>query len=252
MYDEVGYLNSFLKQVIVKVDFASPLLQLEKGVPSKLVKAVVKDFPIIEPSEMIAHELSIQADGVHTKQTTTKQWNYFGRDRDRKLTLAPACIFVLYETYNTFDETKEQFSAVIDALAKAYPDTQASRFGLRYINEINLQLNDPTQWGDYVAPALIESRNFFGADEAITRLMGITELRYEDVDVRFQFGMPNPDYPAKVKRPLFVLDIDASVTQAYELAEVATHMDRAHQRIQALYERSITNALREKMNARSV
>jgi uncharacterized protein (TIGR04255 family) len=64
--------------------------------------------------------------------------------------------------------------------------------------------------------------------------------------------MPNPDYPAPVKRPLYILDLDASVSQAHDLAEVMPYMENAHNLIQDIYERSITQKLRKKMNVKSI
>ena len=252
MYEQVCYGKSFLKQVIVRVDFATPLDKLERNVPSKLLNAIVESFPIIEPSEMLSHEVSIEGAALQGKQITVKQWNYFAKDRSRQLTLTPQCIFVLYTAYKDFEETKEQFGNVVSALLKAFPDTKASRFGLRYINEIDLPLEDPTVWESYINPALLGSRDFFGEGDVVTRLISVAELKYDDVGVRFQFGMPNPDYPAPVKRPLFILDLDASVSQAHDLMDVMQYMDETHGRIQSVYERSITSTLREKMNARPV
>jgi len=57
--------------------------------------------------------------------------------------------------------------------------------------------------------------------------------------------MSNPDYPAPVKRPLFVLDIDASISQAHDLTDDVGYMEEVHNRIQALYERSNTDRLRK-------
>ncbi len=252
MYEQVCYRKSFLKQVIAKVDFASPISQLEKGVSSKLLNAIIKNFPIIEPSEIVAHEISFQENAVNSKQTKSKQWNYFGKDRGKQLTLAPQSIFVSYSAYTKSDEVKEQFGQVIEALAKVYPDTKASRFGLRYINEIEFDLPNPIKWDEYVDPKLLGSIDFFVGDDQITRLISIAEINYDDINVRFQYGMPNPDYPAPVKRPLFILDLDASVSQAHDLSEVMPYMDDAHDRIQALFERSITDSLREKMDVEPV
>ena len=252
MYEQVCYQKSFLKQVIAKVDFASPIEQLEKGVPNKLLNAIVNSFPIIEPTEVLAHEVSIEENSVKAKHTKSKQWNYFGKDRGKQLALTSQSIFVSYTTYTNYEEIKAQFGLVIDALIKAFSDTKASRFGLRYINQIDLELDNPIKWDKYIDSKLLGNHNFFVVNDEITRLMSIAEVIYDDISLRFQFGMPNPDYPAKIKRPLFILDLDASVSQAHDLSEVMSYMDNAHGRIQAIYERSITDALREKMDVQSV
>lgn len=252
MFDQVCYQKSFLKQVIAKIDFASPIAQLEKGVPNKLINTIVKNFPIVEPQDVLMQELALDGNSLKHSQRSTKQWNYFGKDRGKQLALSSQSVFVLYTAYNNYEETKEQFGAVIDALAKAFPETKAARFGLRYVNQIDLPLADATAWGDYIDSKLLNGRDFFDENEAITRLITITELKYGDMGVLFQFGMPNPDYPAPVKRPLFVLDLDASISQAHDLVEAMGYMDEAHGRIQAIFERSITKDLREKMDAKPV
>lgn len=252
MYEQVCYQKPFLKEVIAKVDFASPIERLEKGVPPKLINTIVKNFPIVEPADVLMHELALDGNALKSKQTAMKQWSYFSKDRGQQLTLASQSFFMLYKQYNNFEETKEHFSSIVDAMNTAFPGTMASRFGLRYINQIDLPLDNPSEWGDYIDQKLLSSRGFFGDDDVITRLITIAELKYDDMGVRFLFGMPNPDYPAPVKRPLFVLDLDASISQAHVLTEVMTYMDEAHRRIQTIFERSITQALREKMDAKPV
>jgi uncharacterized protein (TIGR04255 family) len=93
---------------------------------------------------------------------------------------------------------------------------------------------------------------FFPQPRQLTRLIQVAELKYDDLDMRFQFGMPNPDYPAMMKRPQFVLDLDAYVQTAHDLGDSLQYMEQAHGLIQGLFERSITDQLRERMNARSV
>ncbi len=252
MYEQVCYQKSFLKEVIAKIDFASPVEKLEKGVPAKLVSTIVKNFPIVEPADLVMQEFALEGSALKSKQTATKRWNYYSKERDRQLTLAPQSVFVQYKNYSSYEIAKEQFGTVVDVLNTAFPDTLASRFGLRYINQIDLALDGPTDWGTYINDKLLCSRDFYNSDEPITRLITIAELKYGDMGVRFQFGMPNPDYPAPVRRPLFVLDLDASISEAHPLAETMGYMDKAHDQIQAIFERSITQALREKMDAKPV
>src|SRR5262249_24844352 len=83
----------------------------------------------------------------------------------------------------------------------------------------------------------------------LTRSLRLAEFKYDDLDLRFTSGMPNPDYPAVMKRPMFVLDLDAYVQTAHDISESLKYMDKAHELIQDFFEKSIKNALRERMNA---
>lgn len=252
MYEQMCYKKSYLKQVIVRIDFAGPIAQLEKTVPPKIINSIVKYFPIVEPADVVMQEIAFDGAGVKHSQIASKQWNYFSKDRLQQLTLAAQNVFVVYNSYNKYEDIRDQFSAVIDVLGKAFPETKASRFGIRYINQIDIEVDDPTVWSQYIDRRLLTSRSFFGEGDAITRLISISEIKYDDMNVVFQYGMPNPDHPAQIKRPLFIIDLDASVAQAHELAEAIGYMDAGHSRIQALFERSITDALREKMDAKPV
>ncbi len=252
MYEEVCYNKSFLRLVIARVDFATPIEKLDKGVPQKLVASIVEDFPIIEPADVVMQEIAVSGSEVKSTATPSKEWNYFSLDRNSQLTLSQQTFIVQYKTYSNFEATKQQFGKVVAALTAMFPGVLASRFGLRYINQIELPLPDPTRWDDYIAAPLLAQRGFYEAAESVSRLVSIAELRYDDIGVRFQFGMPNPDFPAAIRRPVFVLDLDASVTQAHELAQTLNFIDRAHDRIQNLFERSITDELRRRMDARPV
>lgn len=248
MHEEVCYGKSFLKQVVVRVDFAVPLEKMDKSPPVRLVNAITKHFPIIEPTDIVTQEVDVSDGGVSHRHTTERQWNYFSRDRDVQLTLSSGFAFIQYKKYTTYEQAKEHFGGLIDALCVVFPDAMASRFGLRYINQIDGLSGDPTRWNEYINDDLVAARAFFAGDEALTRLVSICELKYDEVSVRFQYGMPNPDFPAQIKRPLFIIDLDASVAEAHGINRTINFMDVAHGHIQSLFERSIKPALREKMN----
>lgn len=248
MYEDVCYGKSFLKQVIARIDFAAPLEKLDKGPPTRLVTPIAKHFPIIEPNEVVMQEIAVNTDGIAHRNITERQWNYFSRDRDRQLTLSPSVALIQYTKYATYEEIKEQFGVMVGALGATFPGTMVARFGLRYVNQIDGLVEDATKWSDYISDDLVAARSFFADDESLTRLVSISELKYGDVGIRFQYGMPNPDFPAPIKRSLFVIDIDASVAEAHELNQTIAFMDQAHARVQSIFERSIKETLREKMN----
>jgi uncharacterized protein (TIGR04255 family) len=253
MYDELCYEKPFLKEVIARIDFFAPLEEVNKGLSSKLTKVLSARFPISEPHEAVSQELQLTGEGVQHRQTRLKQWIFFGKEREKQLSLAAPWVFVTYSRYTTFEDMKEQFATVVDAVEKAFPDAKAGRFGLRYINIIEISgLASPTDWSAYIAPDLLKTVAFFTRPQQLTRLIQVAELKYDDIAMRFQFGMPNPDYPAMIKRPQFVLDLDAYVQTAHDLGDSLQHMEQAHGLIQDLFERSITDQLRERMNAKSV
>jgi uncharacterized protein (TIGR04255 family) len=82
----------------------------------------------------------------------------------------------------------------------------------------------------------------------IARAFHKLELNYGELFLTYQFGIANPDYPATVKRKHYVLDIDGAYAALQTPSEVQAHVNNAHKAIQRVFEASITDALRAKMN----
>jgi uncharacterized protein (TIGR04255 family) len=93
--------------------------------------------------------------------------------------------------------------------------------------------------------------NFFRDREHLSRIFHIVEFRFEDLNVKFQFGLPNPDFPSAIKNPRFVLDLDGYVQGPQDYSEIIANIDLEHAQIQRLFEESITDELRRIMDATS-
>lgn len=246
------YKKPYLKQVIARIDFVSPIVALEKTLPTELAKVASLHFPISEPVDVIAKNFQLSLTGaVQQSEKPFKQWNFFGKEREKQLTLATSFFNLVYTRYTTYEDMKKHISVIVDALAKEFPEVRAARFGLRFVNVIeDIPLDSPITWDDYIAKELHGMNAFLSMSNPLTRLMHLAELKSGEMDVRFQFGMPNPDYPAVMKRPQFVLDLDAYIQTAHILSDSLNYVENAHSVIQDLFERSITEKLRMRMNAK--
>jgi uncharacterized protein (TIGR04255 family) len=71
----------------------------------------------------------------------------------------------------------------------------------------------------------------------------------EAFNLRYRLGMHNPDYPARIRQKVFVLDLDAYTQSAVDLRGVGCLLDDFHATIQRYFELSITDRLRSLMNA---
>jgi uncharacterized protein (TIGR04255 family) len=251
MLDTACYKKPFLKQVVARINFVAPIVALEKTLPAKLAKVASAHFPISEPRDAVAKQFHLTPAGMKESEKSFRQWVFWGLEREKQLILTPSSLDLVYTRYTTYQSMKSHFCAIVDGVAKEFPDAQAARFGLRFVNIIEeIKLSSPIDWGEYIAPELLQAEAFFAEPASLTRLMHMAELKYGEVDLRFQFGMPNPDYPAVIKRPQFVLDLDAYVQTAHELSSSPQYVEQAHNLIQGLFERSITEKLRKRMNAK--
>jgi len=60
--------------------------------------------------------------------------------------------------------------------------------------------------------------------------------------------MHNPDYPARIRKKIFILDYDAYTTSLLTREEIRQSLPIFHDQIEQLFEKSITGRLREIMN----
>lgn len=76
----------------------------------------------------------------------------------------------------------------------------------------------------------------------------MNEYRIGEMTMNFRYGMFNPEYPNLLRKNDFVLDFDFFSDDVIDSSDGIIHvLDKGHNEIQALFERSITDSLREVM-----
>jgi uncharacterized protein (TIGR04255 family) len=128
--------------------------------------------------------------------------------------------------------------------SKDYPEIQISRFGLRYINVIEIDEPDPTNWEKYISPDLLSIFRVPNESDEILRAFHLLSTKKDDVSLLFQYGMHNPDFPAPIVKKTFILDFDASYQGSRNEAQIKLDIDLFHDQIEKYFENSITDDLR--------
>ncbi|MFY9137026.1 TIGR04255 family protein [Zwartia sp.] len=249
-YDKVCYNKVFLKEVILRIDFPAPVSALAKTIPAKLSKAALSLFPVSESQQVQAQELQFSATGVSASSREETQWIFNGKDREKTLVIAQQHMVFTTRSYRTYEEMADDFFSVLNVLQKIDPDLIASRMGLRYINIIDLPDGDPLDWDGYIEDSLLGMMNFNSRQKNLSRAFHVLEYNFEEMLLKCQFGMANPDYPAIVRRRQFVLDLDAFSTSACELDDLPRVIDEAHAIVQDFFESSIGEQTRKIMKQR--
>jgi uncharacterized protein (TIGR04255 family) len=249
MFEDICYTKPFLNEVVVRIDFVEPIAAFEKSIPAKALKKIGSHFPIAEPRESIAQQIQFSLDGeVNRKETRGKQWNFFGKEREKQLTIDNNAVFIKYMKYSRFEDLKEEFQDAISVIDQEAPGSVAKRFGLRYINKYDFEELKLSNVGTYFSESLLGTMPFSEYVRNLTRNFHIVELKFDDINVRFQFGFPNTDFPAIIKRPSFIIDIDAYAQTIHAISDSIQYIEASHEHIQKLFEESITAQLRSKMN----
>ena len=247
MSREPKYSKPFLVDVIVRIDYTAPIDDINTVLPKGISSKALEFFPIFEPKEIITQDMLISPEGGKVKSITQHEWNYYGKNREKRLALTSKCCFIDYSKYDSFEQLKKEFMNFVKLLFETYPDLQVMRFGLRYINKIKLDESNLTDWKLYLRETLLSIFEISDSKEIIAQAFNNLILKYDDIFLNFRYGMPNPDFPAPISQKLFVLDFDAYYHGPQDYDDLAKNLDIFHERIQELFESLIEDPLREKM-----
>jgi len=241
------YRTPFLKDVIVRLDFSSPVTKLAKTIPQGLKEIVSPLFPISEPKGFIGKELIVTKDITKEKTLEGTDWFFHSVDRQKTLIVSRGNVNISYKKYDSFDVLKQDFLPIVEELFGTYDDFGGNRLGLRYINEITLSENNVLDWANYLDERLLTNLNFPQDPSKICRAFNNLELNYGDLFIKFQHGILNADYPAVIRKKRFILDYDAYYRGPQNLEDVKHNIDIFHEAIQTLFEYSISDELRSLM-----
>lgn len=242
------YKNTYLKRVVARVDFASPVESLQKKIPPAVSSALLKKFPISEPDKAVGKAFMISPQET-TEERTIEQtnWFHYSKDRKKRACLSLGFFWVEYNVYSSFEQLKSDFLPILEELFNSIEQLQIKRFGLRYIDHITFDENDVFEWSRYLHESLIAPFSIPHEGKQIIRAFNNFTVSDEDLILQFQYGMYNPDYPAPIKKKLFILDTDAYTQGLLELSDIRSKVEKFHETIGCLFEQVITQELREIM-----
>lgn len=244
---QAKYKKNFLKKVVLRVDFASPI-SIEGELEKEISKVVLKNFPILEPKQMTEGVIKIDKAGIGGTTKNSTVWNYFGKDRDKTLAVGEKFMFIEYDKYMGFDKTSEEFIEVLKTFFAKIENLNISRFGVRYINNIEIDEKEPTKWNKYINKKLLGVFDIVSEEnEKMSRGFSILSTVLDEFNFTFQYGMHNPDYPAQIKKKIFVLDFDAFSHGLQNENEIKEKMKKMHQHIRKYFDYSITANLEKIM-----
>lgn len=256
-YSSICYKNSFLNQVIVRVDFLQ-FVPTSMTFNESIEKEILKIFPRRGKDQIIRfNSINVVFDQNNNGLPNANgeilegiQREYSTNDGDNKLILTNKFIVFEINKYSSFEHHKQWFQSILLAFFQKNR-ISANRTGIRYINmfqqpRVKLQKK-------YFTPEIAASMStkFVIADDEprMIRSMHMTEYRIDEMTMNFRYGMFNPEYPNSLKKNDFVLDFDFFSNDVIDSADGIMHvLDKGHHEIQLLFERSITDSLREVMD----
>lgn len=246
-YDKIHYKKTYLKEVILRVDFQSPISEFGEKLPSKLSKAILENFPVLEPQTLPIQEIQVTSSGLEASTRQEKQWAYFGLKREKSLVVGRNYFYITTQAYESFEKLCEEFFPVMEQIANIEPEIIIGRLGLRYVNLIELEKGNPLDWKGYIHPNLLGLIEFTESKKNLTRAFNIVEYAFDDLSLKCQLGMANSDYPATIRKRQYVLDLDAYSVAGMETKELRKKIGLAHDCVQDFFERAILDGVRKEL-----
>lgn len=244
--DQICYVAPFLKEAIIRIDFPMPCAALSGALGAKLSKAALSKFPIAEPQKVQAQEFQFSGASFSANSREITQYTFHGKDREKSLIITPDGVAQTSKSYKSFELFLSDFMGFISSLKEAQPEQIANRVGIRYVNVIDMNEGNPLEWSEFINEQMLGIIDI-GNKANISRAFHILEFNFDTVNLKCQFGIANPDYPATVRRKQFVLDLDAQAVGAFDLSEIEPILKTGHQKIQEFFELSITDKTRALM-----
>lgn len=239
------YTHNFLKNVTVRIDFSQNFYEISSDVPNALKEKLKENFPFVQRKSALAEQMHVVSETeVQRRHIRENHWFFQAKDGSKTLCLAPNFLWIDYKRYDCFDDLRATFSHVLEGLCESFPGLSANRFGLRYFNSIEMTDPHVTEWEDFLDKNLLSIFALADDKTKISRAFHNLEMNYGNLNLTFLYGMHNQDYPAPIRQKTFVLDFDAYSTNPQNKDELKANLVAMHDRIKALFEKSITDKLR--------
>lgn len=245
------YKKNFITNVIFRIDFPKILNLTEQKPPSKLQEIISEKFPILDESIRSEIKTKIMKNSTFDiKGTSKKSWNFSNREKTKKVSIDPEFLIIEYLKYENFTEFFKTIKFIFENFINLYNIRLINRLGLRYINQIKLEMGNPLNWNNLIDASLFSvSKNFVKTNyrNNISRSMHFLGINEEEYNLIFQFGMHNSEYPSPMNRKEFILDYDCMSKEEIDVIEVLNKVEKFNKIIYEWFESSIMNKLREEM-----
>jgi uncharacterized protein (TIGR04255 family) len=251
--DREIYPSAPLKLVTFELRFQP--IDLQAAGTKRFVESVAERFPIPGPAPV--QQLVLGLGGPSASQSGAR---VFDSARRQAAGLGPQSLTFETSAYTRFEELRSSIAEVVEAVEALDLAVTATRMGLRYIDEIDEELlPEPGAWDKYIEPALSgalrlfdpppvehQSAALFDGDDGNNVVLRYGLMRQPAVDPTGALVIESPP-----RGRYYLIDIDSAWVGNEHAAPLTTwvleRLGELHAPIRHLFERSITEVLRNEV-----
>lgn len=253
-YASIKYANTFLNQVIIRVDFLD-FLENDSIFNKELENVISRYYPKKSKSQIIRfNSFNVTFDAASTGLTGANNNIKEGLKKEYcstydKVFLTNKYIVFEINKYQSYAEHYKSISDILSAVFMSMKDPiTTSRIGVRFINIFN---PNSIKLRKNMFPAHISS--IINCDshysDHLIRNMNVSEYEFGQTKLNFRYGYYNPRYPSLPLDKSFTLDFDCiTIEQMSSSDDILKQINYGHELIQQMFEASITDSLRKVLN----
>ena len=227
--------RNYLTTVIFRIDSADPIKLLPDNIEK--VKTKIEDrLSELNKGQLEMIEVAMGPEEQRTIRKKSDVFDFKNKEENEQVHIEQNAIFFEVKKYKDFKYFRTLIS---DVLTELNLKGNSSRLGLRYINQITIGEGDPFDWKGWVNANLITGLKFVDKKEFLARSMGIITYIFDDLEMKFQYGMYNSEFPNPISKREFVLDYDCATKEPRDLGESLDLLDRMHDLIKEKFRECI-------------
>ncbi|WP_167482366.1 TIGR04255 family protein [Leptospira yasudae] len=246
--EPICYKKNYIKEVLGRIDFATPLTEFEKALPADFLKIIKNEFPISENTQGTIQNIHIDKGIVKDNLERYTEWTFHGKDRQKSIKVSSKYIVVSLKKYYNYEDFLKDIINPVNSLMKDLGNISIIRTGIRFVNIFDDLIKSYDDLQKYFNNFAVETFKNIYQPDACSRNILISEFLVQDIKLRVQSGIYNSNYPAPISNKEYLIDIDAYYDFPHVISDFKEYFDKLHNQIQSIFEHSISNELRSKLN----
>ena len=238
-----NYKTNFLTNVIFRVDYPTLLDLSNNNPPAQFQKEIGENYPILDVQNSRMVELRIGS----KSETDSPIWRFHNKEKNKVVTVSSDHIALEFFSFNNFTDFSDEVKLIFNRFFSIYTSIKVcKRIGLRFVNQIRMKEGNPLDWNNLIDEDLVfVNRSILEERTPIKKDIHMLELKTDNCDFSFFYGMNNSEYPNPIARREFILDYDAHLVEEADITEIYDKLSVFYGIIKEWFEKSIEDGLRD-------